>query len=176
MENMIDPEKGTQIFWGTVFYPLEKKVLMCCLLKMKRAVYYQEVKFTDSSTLSQQVPGSGSRSNAWEKSFLKTPNQESGAGQSLNGKKGQGVGWFERTRIGFLRCGCCLVCKSCSTLCDPMDSCPPDSSDHGISQARKTLGVGCLLLLQGIFSSQKSNPHLLNWQADSLSLNHQGSP
>lgn len=40
MENMIDPEKGTQIFWGTVFYPLEKKVLMCCLLKMKRAVYY----------------------------------------------------------------------------------------------------------------------------------------
>ena len=36
------------------------------------------------------------------------------------------MGWFEGTRIGFLRCGCCLVCKSCSTLCDPMDCCSPD--------------------------------------------------
>ena len=33
---------------------------------------------------------------------------------------------------------CCrfLVTKSCSTLCDPMDCSPPDSSVHGISQAR----------------------------------------
>lgn len=38
---MIAPKKGTQILLDTVFYPLQKKkVLMCCLLKMKRAVYY----------------------------------------------------------------------------------------------------------------------------------------
>ena len=31
---------------------------------------------------------------------------------------------------------CCLVAKSCLTLCDPMDCSPPGSSVHGISQAR----------------------------------------
>ena len=31
----------------------------------------------------------------------------------------------------------CLVSQLCLTLCDPMDYCPPGSSVHGISQARK---------------------------------------
>ena len=31
---------------------------------------------------------------------------------------------------------CCLIAKSCPTLCDPMDCSPPGSSVHGISQAR----------------------------------------
>ena len=31
---------------------------------------------------------------------------------------------------------CCLLTKSCSTLCDPMDCSPPGSSVHGISQTR----------------------------------------
>ena len=35
--------------------------------------------------------------------------------------------------------------------------------------------VGCHFLLQVIFPSQGSNPHLLHWQTDSLPLNHQGS-
>ena len=30
----------------------------------------------------------------------------------------------------------CSVAKSCLTLCDPMDCSPPDSSVHGILQAR----------------------------------------
>ena len=37
----------------------------------------------------------------------------------------------------------------------------------------KNTGVGCRVLLQGIFPTQGSNPrllHLLNWQADSLPL------
>ena len=34
------------------------------------------------------------------------------------------------------RCCCCLVTKSCPTLCDPMDCSPPGSSIHGIPQAR----------------------------------------
>ena len=40
-------------------------------------------------------------------------------------------------------------------------------------------GVGCHFLLQGIFLTQGSNPHLLGllpWQADSLPLSHLGSP
>ena len=31
---------------------------------------------------------------------------------------------------------CCLVAQSCPTLCDPRDCSPPDSSVHGILQAR----------------------------------------
>ena len=33
-------------------------------------------------------------------------------------------------------CDCCLVAKSCSTLCNPMDCSPPGPSMHGTSQAR----------------------------------------
>ena len=36
----------------------------------------------------------------------------------------------------------------------------------------KNTGVGCHLLLQGIFPIQGSNPGLLHWQVDSLSLSH----
>ena len=39
----------------------------------------------------------------------------------------------------------------------------------------KNTGVGCHFLLQGIFSAQKANPHLLHWQADSLPMSHQES-
>ena len=73
------------------------------------------------------------------------------------------------------RGSCCLVAKSCLTLCDPMDCSPPGSSVRGISQAR-IMRVGCHFPLQGIFPTQGSNPSLLHWQVDSLPLSHQGSP
>ena len=40
---------------------------------------------------------------------------------------------FQFTRSNYI---CCLVVKSCPTLCDPMVCNPPGSSVHGISQAR----------------------------------------
>ena len=43
----------------------------------------------------------------------------------------------------------------------------------------KNSGVGCHFLLQEIFSTQGSSPHLLqllHWQVDSLPLSHLGSP
>ena len=45
----------------------------------------------------------------------------------------------------------CMSAQSCPTLCDPMDCSPPDSSVHGISQAR---------ILEWIFisSSRGSSP------------------
>ena len=63
----------------------------------------------------------------------------------------------------------CVVAQSCPTLCDPMDSsfpgsCPWDSPG-------KNSEVSCHFLLQGIFPTQRLNPHLyhlLHWQADSL--------
>ena len=59
---------------------------------------------------------------------------------------------------------------SCVRLfCDPMDSSPPGSSVHGITQAK-------ILEWVAISSSWGLNPHLLHWQADSLPLNHLGSP
>ena len=36
----------------------------------------------------------------------------------------------------------------------------------------KNTGVGCYFLLQGIYPAQRSNPHLLHWQVDSLPPNH----
>ena len=54
---------------------------------------------------------------------------------------------------------------------------------HGLEPTRllclwdflgKNTGVGCHLLLQGIFPTQGSNLHLLFWQEDSLPLSHQG--
>ena len=35
---------------------------------------------------------------------------------------------------------------------------------------------GCHFLLWGLFPTQGSNTHLLNWQVNSLTLRHQGSP
>ena len=40
----------------------------------------------------------------------------------------------------------------------------------------KNTAVGCHFILQGIFLTQGSNPHLLHWQADSLLLSPWGSP
>ena len=37
-------------------------------------------------------------------------------------------------------------------------------------------GVGCHFLLQGVFATQGSNPHLLHWQVESLPWSHQRSP
>ena len=72
-------------------------------------------------------------------------------------------------------CCCCLATKSCLTLLRP----------HGLQPAGlfcpwdfpgKNTGVGFHFLLQGILLTQGSNFHLLNWQANSLPLTHQGSP
>ena len=70
---------------------------------------------------------------------------------------------------------CCLVTNPVQLFCNPMDYNPPGSSVHGISQAKNTR-LECHFLLQGIFSTQGSNPSLLNWQVYYLSLSHQGSP
>ena len=53
------------------------------------------------------------------------------------------------------------VAQSCLTLCDPMDYSLPGSSVYGILQGKNT-GVGCHLLLQGIFLTQGSNLGLQN--------------
>ena len=69
----------------------------------------------------------------------------------------------------------------CSVMSDSLWS-------HGLEPARffcpwnfpgKKTGVGCHFLLQGIFPTQGSNPHLLHllhWQVNTLPLNHLGSP
>ena len=61
------------------------------------------------------------------------------------------------------------------TLWDSMDCSPPGSSVHAISQPRTHNGAGCHFLLQGIFLSQESSPHLPHWQVDSLPLSYSGS-
>ena len=62
----------------------------------------------------------------------------------------------------------CSVIQSCLTLCDPVNNSPPDSSLHGIFQARILEWVCHFILL---FLTQGSNwclLHLLPWQAHSF--------
>ena len=55
---------------------------------------------------------------------------------------------------------CCLVAQLCLTLCDPMDSSPPDSFCPWDFPGKNT-GMGCHFLLQGIFPIQGLNLSLL---------------
>ena len=57
----------------------------------------------------------------------------------------------------------------CPTLCDPIDYSLPGSVCPWDSPGKST-GVGCHALLQGIFTIQGSNSHLLHWQVGSLQL------
>ena len=59
--------------------------------------------------------------------------------------------------------------------CDPVDCSPPGSSVRGDSPGKNT-GVGCHALLQGIFLTQGSDPHLLHWLAGSSPLVPPGKP
>ena len=70
---------------------------------------------------------------------------------------------------------CCSVTKSCLTLCDPMNCSQTGSSVHGVFPGKIT-GMSWHFLLQGILPIWGSNPCLLHWQEDSLSLSHLGSP
>ena len=80
--------------------------------------------------------------------------------------------WTPWSSLPYLSCTCMLSCfQSCPTLCDPMDCRPPDSSVHGISQARILEWVAIAYF--GIFVTQGLNLHLLcllHWQAGSLPL------
>ena len=71
-----------------------------------------------------------------------------------------------------LLCFVLLVTKSCLIFYNPMDCsllCPWDFLGNNT-------GVGCHILLQGIFLTQGSHQHPLHLQADSLTLSHLGSP
>ena len=66
----------------------------------------------------------------------------------------------------------------CLTLCDPKDYSPPDSSVHGILQARILEWVA-ISSSRGIFPTQGWNPcllRLLHWQAGSMALVVPGKP
>ena len=81
--------------------------------------------------------------------------------------------WYNS--VYFIGCvHACSVMKSCPTFCDPMDCSLPGSSVHGFPG--KNTGVGCHFLHQRIFPTQGSNPSLQHWEADSLPVNHLGSP
>ena len=67
---------------------------------------------------------------------------------------------------------CAKLLLSCPTVCNPMNCRLPGSSVHGNSLGKNTR-VGYHFLLQRIFPTQESNPHLLHllhWQVGSLPL------
>ena len=59
------------------------------------------------------------------------------------------------------------------------DDCSPQGSSVHVDSPGKNTGVGCLALLQGIFPTQGSSPHLfclLHWQVGSLPPAPPGKP
>ena len=68
----------------------------------------------------------------------------------------------------------CIVTQSCPTLCNPIDCSLPDSSVHENSPG-KNIGLGCHVLLQGIFQTRESNPGLLHCRQIIYHMNHQGT-
>ena len=71
---------------------------------------------------------------------------------------------------------CCaeLSTQSCLTLGDTMDCSHPGSSVQGALQAKNT-GLGSLSLLQGVFSTQKSNRGFLHCRWILYLLSYLGS-
>ena len=67
---------------------------------------------------------------------------------------------------------CCLVTKSCLTLCEFMNCRLHSPCDF---PGRHT-GASCHFLLRGIFPTQGSNPGLLHCRQILYQLIHQGSP
>ena len=72
-------------------------------------------------------------------------------------------------------CAVCFFTQLCPTLCVYMDCSPPGFSVHVDSPGKNT-GVGCCVLLQGIFPIQSSNPGLPQCRWIIYYLSHQGSP
>ena len=75
-------------------------------------------------------------------------------------------------------CVCAESLQSCLTLCYPVDCNPPDSSVHGLLQARIT-GIGFHALFQGVVPIQGLNlclSYLLHCQEYSLPLVPPGKP
>ena len=80
-----------------------------------------------------------------------------------------------KQHMHILVCLCaCSFTKSCLILCNNKDSSPPGSSVMGFP--RQEYCSGLLFPLQGIFPNQRSNPHLLPWQADPLLSELPGKP
>ena len=82
--------------------------------------------------------------------------------------------WVSEAREAMQRRSyCCLVSKSCQTLCGSKDSSPPGSSVRGISWARILEWVAIL------FSGDLPNPRMKSvspaLQENSLPLSHPGS-
>ena len=74
-----------------------------------------------------------------------------------------------------LKLCCCLVAKSCPTLCDGIDCSLLGSPVHGISQAKELEWVA-ISSSRGSSQPRGWNPCLLHWQADCLPRNHLRSP
>ena len=68
----------------------------------------------------------------------------------------------------------CLVAQSRPTLCNSMDCSPAGSSVHVNSPGKKS-GMGCHVLLQGLFPTQGSNPGLPHCRRILYHLSHQES-
>ena len=130
-----------------------------------------------SSTLAWRIPGTGEPGGLPSVGSHRVRHDWSdlAAAATAGVYSHKGIIHGRKASICLSCCFCCfLASKSYPTLLQP----------HRLYPSRllcqwnfpgKDPGVGCHILLQGIFQTQGLNPHLLHWQADSLLLNHQAS-
>ena len=104
-------------------------------------------------------------------------------GHSNESTKSWPLGYLSIPRICYYY-SACSVTQPCLTLSNPMDYSPSLSKWESIGllcpwdSPGKNTGVGCHALLQGIFPTQGSNPHLLClllWQQVLYHSHHLGS-
>ena len=93
-------------------------------------------------------------------------NQDLGANQFPHWRKGlpqshQPEALGESLDLLHVCVNACSFSQSCPALWSTMKCNPPGSSVHGILSPGKNTGVSCQALLQGIFQTWGSNPHLL---------------
>ena len=84
---------------------------------------------------------------------------------------------YSKVNQQFMYMSACLISQVEFDFLQPMDCGPPESSVHGIFQAR-ILDWVAISSSRGSSQPRDLNPHrlcLLLWQADSLPLSHQGS-
>ena len=87
----------------------------------------------------------------------------------------RGTWWWRFLLIfGYLSKACAYSLSHVRLFVTLLDCSPPGSSVHGIF-SDKNIGVGCHVLLQGLFPIQRSDPALLYCRQILYHLSHQGS-
>ena len=173
-------------YWGLPNYSWASQV---ALVIKNLPANAEDIRDVGSIPALGRSPGGGN-GNPLQYSCLENPiDKEPGGLKSMRSQRVR-HNWSDLActhKLEVCVCVCECVCVRTRVMCYAwlLRLCPCLLQPHGQQSARllfprdlpgKNTGVDCHFLLQGLFSMQGSNSHLLHWLADSLPLGHLGSP